>query len=107
MERSQRVNMLMGMLEKEPNDLFLNYALGLECAKDLQTVHDAESQFRIVLSLDETYHAAYYQLGQLFEALQRAPEAIEFYKKGLEQAEIRKDLKAANEFREAIFLLED
>src|SRR5688572_32546109 len=103
MERSQRVNMLMGMLEKEPNDLFLNYALGLEYAKDIQTVHDAESQFRIVLGIDENYHAAYYQLGQLFESLKRTPEAIEFYKKGLACAEYRKDHKAANEFREAIF----
>ena len=99
--------MLESMLEKEPNDLFLNYALGLEFANDLSTVADAESQFRTVLGINPDYLAAYYQLGKLFESLLRVPEALEFYKKGLEKAVQHDERKAINEFNEAIFLLED
>ena len=95
------------MLEKEPGDLFLNYALGIEYSAKPLTYPDAESQFKIVLGLNENYIAAYYQLGKLSEALLRAPEAIEYYKKGLEKAIFLKDNKAINEFNEAIFLLED
>ncbi len=55
MKSAARIENLMGMLEKEPDDLFLNYALGLEYANDLSKVADAESQFKIVLSLDQNY----------------------------------------------------
>lgn len=102
-----RIDQLIGMLEKEPNDLFLNYALGLEYCNDLQRAADAESQFRIVLGIDPNYIPAYYQLGRLFAALLRTPEAIEFYKIGLEKAREQKNNKAINEFGEALFMLED
>lgn len=107
MERAGRIDMLLTMLEKEPDDLFLNYALGLEYAGDLQTVADAESQFKIVLSLDKNYIAAYYQLGKLFESLMRTTEAMEYYKYGLEKAKEQKNNKAINEFGEALFMLEE
>jgi tetratricopeptide (TPR) repeat protein len=107
LKRLARIEMLEQMLEKEPNDLFLNYALGLEYANDLATVANAESQFRAVIELDQNYVAAYYQLGKLFESLLRVPEALEFYKKGLEKARALKDNKSVNEFEEAIFMLED
>ncbi len=107
MERMNRINSLLSFLEKEPEDPFLNYALGLEYAADLTTVADAETQFKIVLGIDENYIAAYYQLGQLFASLLRIPESLEYYSKGLEKARLVNDNKAVNEFNEAIFLLED
>jgi tetratricopeptide (TPR) repeat protein len=107
MNRLGRIEMLEGMLEKAPDDLFLNYALGLEYSNDLATVNDAESQFRLVLSINPDYIPAYYQLGKLFESLLRNDEALEFFKKGLEKARTQNDNKSANEFEEAIFLLED
>lgn len=107
MKRLARIDMLNSMLEKEPDDLFLNYALGVEYANDLASVADAESQFKIVMGLDANYIAAYYQLGKLLESLLRKPEALEYYKTGLEKAKTLGDQKAVNEFNEAIFLLED
>ena len=95
------------MLEKEPEDLFLNYALGLEYANDLNKVADAESQFKIVLGLDPNYIPGYYQLGQLLASLMRTPEALDYYKAGLQKAKEQKNNKAINEFGEAIFMLED
>lgn len=105
--QNSRITELMTMLETEPGDLFLNYALGLEYAKNLLAPADAESQFRIVLGIDPTYLAAFYQLGQLFEKLDRPLEALEFYKEGLVVARLQKNNKAINEFSEAVFLLED
>ncbi|PBQ31746.1 hypothetical protein CNR22_08175 [Sphingobacteriaceae bacterium] len=107
MKSAGRIENLMSMLEKEPDDLFLNYALGLEYASDLNKVADAESQFKLVLGLDKNYIPAYYQLGQLFASLLRITEALEYYNSGLEKAKEQKNNKAINEFGEAIFMLED
>lgn len=98
---------MLDLLKQEPKDLFLNYALGMEYAANPQTISKAEEQFKTVLSLDENYIAAYYQLGKLFEAQQNISEALVYFKLGLEKAKIKKDNKAINEFGEAIFMLED
>ena len=107
MKSAARIDHLLSMLEKEPGDLFLNYALGMEYANDLSKVADAESQFKIVLGLDPNYVPAYYQLGKLLASVLRIPEALEYYKTGLEKAKLQKNNKAINEFGEAIFMLED
>lgn len=106
MERLNRIDMLLEMLTKEPNDIFLNYALGIEYVGELDVVQ-AEFQFKKVLEMEPNYIAAYYQLGKLFESQLKNTEAIEFYKLGLEIARSQKNNKAINEFGEAIFMLED
>lgn len=106
MERAGRIHMLLDLLVKEPGDLFLNYALGIEYASE-SNPREAEIQLKKVLGLDENYIAAYYQLGKLFESQLKNEEAIHFYKTGLEKARIQKDNKAINELGEAIFMLED
>jgi tetratricopeptide (TPR) repeat protein len=106
MERLARIEMLIGMLEREPNDLFMNYALGVEFMADHRP-KDAEAQFKKVLALDSQYIAAYYQLGKLHESASNPAEALGYYKNGLEKAKLKKDSKAINEFGEAIFMLED
>ncbi len=107
MDRNTRIDMLVKMLKKESGDVFLNYALALEYATDMNMVAEAEHLYRKVIDKDNNYIAAYYQLGKLLESSHRNDEAIEIYKKGLEKATINKDNKAINEFGEAIFLLED
>ncbi|WP_317899624.1 hypothetical protein [Aurantibacillus circumpalustris] len=107
MKNSGRIDSLISMLEKEPDDLFLNYALGLEYLNDPAKMSDAEKQFKQVLHLDKNYIAAYYQLGQLLGSLKRIEEALGFYTIGLEKAKEQKNNKAINEFGEAIFMLED
>lgn len=107
MERLGRIGMLEGMLKQEPEDLFLNYALGIEYSNDLATVTLSEIQFKKVLDLDPKYLAAHYQLGKLFESLADKEQALHYYKTGLAIAKEKKDLKSAGEFNEAIFLLED
>src|SRR4051812_33156762 len=100
MERLARIQMLMSMLEQEPRDLFMNYALGVEYRADAQ-LPLAEEQFKKVLDLDPLYIAAYYQLGQLHQELSDTAGALDFYRQGLEKAKLKKDNKAINEFGEA------
>jgi tetratricopeptide (TPR) repeat protein len=107
MERAGRIEMLLDLLDKDPKDPFLNYALGLEYMNDLTTIILAEIQFRKVISLDENYLAVYYQLGKLYESQLNIIKAIEQYKTGLTKAREQKNNKAAAEFEEAVFMLED
>ncbi len=95
------------MLLTEPNDIFLNYALGLELVRKPEAFTEAENQFKKVLYLNANYIAALYQLGKLYESLQKNEEALSCFRNGLEKAKALKDNKAINEFGEAIFMLEE
>ncbi len=106
MSSLKRLAQLKTMLELEPNDLFLNYSLGLENLAQ-SNINEAEFQFKKALDLNPDYIPAYYQLGKLFELKKNRKQAILFFKNGLEKARLAKDFKAINEFGEAIFLLED
>lgn len=101
-----RLDTLLALLKDEPDDVFLNYAVGIEYAASGQT-DLAAIQFTRVLQLDNNYIAAYYQLGQLYTTRQDTGKAIQYYRQGLEKALAKKDNKAINEFNEALFLLED
>jgi len=106
MDRLNRIDMLLAMLEKEPDDIFLNYALGTEYVGELDVIQ-AEFQFKKVLQMEPNYIAAYYQLGKLFESQLKNADALHFFKLGLEKAKEAKNNKAVNEFGEAIFMLEE
>lgn len=94
------------MLEKDPGDDFLNYALALELDAS-GNKEKAIEQLKALLSSNENYLGAYYKLGQLLEQNGQSNEALEIYNKGLEIAEMQKNRKTAGELREAIWLLED
>lgn len=106
MDRLGRIDMLRELLDKEPKDIFLNYALALEFVSEL-SLSDAEQQFAKVFEIDPTYVAAYYQMGKLFESQLKNEEALHYFKTGLAHAISQKNNKAVNEFNEAIFMLED
>jgi Tfp pilus assembly protein PilF len=107
MEGRNRIELLKKMLKEEPEDAFLNYALGLEYLKDSENSVLAELQFRKVTEVDPKYMAAFYQLAKLLQSHSKITEALQYYHLGLEIAEKKKDQKAIGEFLEAIFLLED
>ncbi|MBS1651104.1 MAG: tetratricopeptide repeat protein [Bacteroidetes bacterium] len=94
------------MLETEPSDLFLNYALGIEYFSN-QNFNLALEFFDKVLLLNSDYLPVYYQLGKIHEELRDNNKALYFYKSGATLAKIKKDNKALNEFNEAVFLLEE
>lgn len=107
MPSGARIPQLLSLLGDEPEDVFLNYALGIEYMSHPETHSGALSQFKKVLELDPEYLAVYYQLGKLCEDMGQNAEAIDYYRLGLEKAKTQKNNKAINEFGEALFMLED
>ena len=107
MQDDSRIGSLLKMLESEPGDIFLNYALALEYFRSPATVLIGEEQLHKVLKMDPAYVPAYYQLARVYESTGETGKALETYKEGLRYAVEKKDRKAINEFNEAIFMLED
>lgn len=106
MEKQSRIDMLIGMLEKEPQDIFLNYALAVEFVGQ-EKYPEAENQFLKTLELNKEYLPCYYQLGQTAEKLNKEKVALDYYHKGVELAKRQNNNKALNELNEAIWLLEE
>lgn len=106
MEKLPRKEMIFDMLEKEPNDVFLNYALAMEHLST-SDFRDAETQFKKVLDIDATYLPCFYQLGQVNEKLGNNEMAISYYNQGVELAKSQNNTKALGELNEAIWMLED
>lgn len=106
MEKLPRKELIFDMLEKEPNDVFLNYALAME---HLATgdYTDADTQFKKVLEINPSYLPCYYQLGQVNEKLNHNGIALGYYKLGVALAQSQNNKKALGELNEAIWMLED
>jgi tetratricopeptide (TPR) repeat protein len=106
MEKLARKDMILHMLEKEPNDVFLNYALAMEqiASSDFK---EADMQLKKVLSINPHYLPCFYQLGQINEKLNNYETALNYYKQGITIATSQNNIKALGELNEAIWLLED
>ena len=106
MEKLPRKELIFDMLVKEPNDVFLNYALAMEhLASD--EIKEAEAQLRKVLDINPSYLPCFYQLGQVNEKLGNTDVALNYYKQGVVLAKYQKNTKALGELNEAIWQLED
>lgn len=92
-----RLEKLLGMLEKQPQDTFLNYALAMEYL-GAGNNNKASECFRKVLQLEEHNVAAKYQLAKLISE-EHPKEAILLLESGMKDARLKSDLKTANEFR--------
>jgi tetratricopeptide (TPR) repeat protein len=106
MDRLSRIDMLVELLKKEPNDIFLIYALGIEYVAELN-LDEAETHFKRTLEINPDYVPSYYQLGKLFESQLKNEEALHYFRTGLEKAKEQKNNRSVNEFKEAIFMLEE
>ena len=106
MENPSRKDMILKMLNEEPDDVFLNYALAMEYLA-ISDLSGAEAQLKKVVGIDANYLACYYQLGQIKEQQAVNDMAIEYYKKGIELAKAQNNKKALGELHEALQILED
>ena len=106
MERLPRKELIFDMLVKEPNDVFLNYALAMEHLSS-EEFKEADLQLKKVLTINPNYLPCYYQLGQVNEKLNNTTVALDYYKQGVEIATSQKNTKALGELNEAIWQLED
>lgn len=106
MERLPRKELIFDMLLKEPNDVFLNYALAMEHLSS-EEFKEAELQFKKVLTINSNYLPCFYQLGQVNEKLGNNNIALTYYKQGVDLAKSQNNNKALGELNEAIWMLED
>lgn len=97
---NSRFEKLLELLEQQPDDLFLQYALGMEFL-GMGKTEEAQKQFRAIIAADAHHVASYYQLAKLVEASNEA-EAIQLYETGMAEAKLKNDLKTMNEFRSAL-----
>jgi Tfp pilus assembly protein PilF len=104
--KDSRLEQLKKMLETEPNDSFLNYALALEYAK-ANNLNKAIQLIEEIIARDKNYLGAYYELGKYYELSGQPEMAIDIYKRGISVALEQKNRKAQLELNEALLLLED
>ena len=89
-----RIEILNGFLQKDPDDSFSRYALALEYVKSGQS-DDARREFETVMAKDPGYVATYYQLGQLYRTLGLKHEAEKTYRAGITAASKAGDEESA------------
>ena len=69
-------------------------------------LEESLGEFWALMSLDPDYLASYLQAGQTLEKLNRVEEAREFYRKGMEVALRKGDMKTRGELDSALELLD-
>ena len=106
MPTGSRIDQLRALLEEEPGDPFLNYALGLEFLKMNDLQHSCEV-FRGLSERSPDYLATYYQLGKVYEAMQEKEKALRTYEIGLAVAKAQGHHHTYTELRGAITALDE
>ena len=91
------------LLAGDPEDIFLNFGLAMELAKD-EPIEPALRQFDKVIGLDAGYIAAYYHKGRLLLGVDRKDEARETLTAGAEAAQRAGDAHAETEMRDLLKL---
>jgi predicted Zn-dependent protease len=104
MVTSERMKSLQTMLQKEPDDLFLLYAIAMEHKKALELA-DALSYLERVMKKDPLYCVAYQQAGQVHELAGDVAAAKKAYQEGIAAAARKGDLHAKEEMEGALAML--
>ena len=101
-----RLAQLLHLLRQDPDEPFLLFAIAKEEEKRSDDIAAATYYQRLV---DEhpDYLATYYHFGKCLERQNRLTEAASIFKKGLDVAELQKDLHTRGELQSALDLLED
>src|SRR5688572_30419493 len=90
---SGRLQQLLQMLEREPNDAFLLYGIAIEY-KNLNEANTALEYLGRVLKVDPNHSYTYYQQGQILESTGEVEKARAAYQQGIEAANRTGDAKA-------------
>ena len=96
-----RIEVLRGFLNDNPNDSFSRYALALEYVK-LGQNDEALHEFESVVKNDPGYVATYYQLGQLYQKLGKKHEAEKTLRTGITVAAKAGDEHTRSELEAAL-----
>ncbi len=93
-----RLDKLLAFFNDEPGDEFLKYALATEYLR-LNDTQKALGFYEDLINNHPAYVGTYYHLGKLYEALNRKPDAVFTYEKGMEVARKVNDLHAFSELQ--------
>ena len=96
-----RLESLKIILEKDPDDTFSRYALGLEFVSN-KMFNEALNTFEELINLNPNYHPTYYQLGKVYEAIGDTLMAKKIYEKGIYVTTSQSELHARNELQLAL-----
>jgi tetratricopeptide (TPR) repeat protein len=100
-----RLSQLKEMLAEDPNDVFVDYAIGLELYK-LQA-EEGILHLQQLAKKAPNYCPVHFKLGQWFTENDQEKEALNWFYLALEIAKKENDTKAINEIKEAIWLIEE
>lgn len=96
MQTQGRLDALMAMLARDPDDAFCLYGVAQEHAK-ADRLDEAIAWFGRVLAVEPTHAYAHFHLAKTLERAGRVPEAIDTLRRGVRVARAAGDAKAANE----------
>ena len=101
---TNRLEILMSMVAKNPQDSFARYGLAMEYAQagDLER---AIAEYKTLIGFNPDYAAAYFHGGQALEKLGRVDEAREVYEKGIEVTSRTGDQHTRSELQAALDML--
>ncbi|MBI1824879.1 MAG: tetratricopeptide repeat protein [Planctomycetes bacterium] len=89
------------MLADSPNDVFLNFALGVELAKEGK-IDEALVRFDRTAQIDPKYTTAYFQKASTLASAGRLDDSRNAFRVGIEAAKRHGDLHAAEEMQAAL-----
>lgn len=96
----ERIKKILAFLKDNPADSFLQHALALEYIKLGEDVK-AKQIFLDLLERDPSYTGSYYHLAKLLERTGEPAAAINWYKRGMSEAEKQHDTKTYHELEAA------
>jgi predicted Zn-dependent protease len=105
MQRSRK-DQIITMLESDPNDSFLQYALAIELEKE-GNVKDAITALKELKNKDAEYLGLYLKLAQLLAEVNETEKAITVLQEGIQLAQRIGNRKAQGELNELLLGLED
>jgi len=105
MPNTPRLEQLLKLLEREPNDTFLIYGLALEYKKAGNLPRAIELLNRVI-QLDSGYCYAYHQKGLAYEQAGDIEAARQAYRDGIAAAEKKGDGHAKGEIEMALMEIE-
>lgn len=103
---NRRLDQLFTFLAESPDEVFLKYAIANEYVK-LERISEALEAFNRIETEFPTYLGTYYQLGKLYERLNRVEDALQTYQKGMLVAQQQNNRHTFGELQGAWNLLND
>ena len=101
---TNRMEILLSMVAKNPEDSFARYGLAMEYA-NTGNLENAIVEYRALIGFNPDYAAAYFHGGQALEKLGRIDEAREVYEKGIQATSRTGDQHTRSELQAALDML--